>query len=1403
MTTTSRYADYFVIDKDYFPCVDEDAIKKAAPDFWTKYYPHDTFIDLLKKFEKIIGRSNVKTLWIEGAYGTGKSYAAHTLKRILEVNDNELKTYFKEHQGQQKLLTDDLLNKYLGHKKNNGKIMTAFRYASGSIHSTQDLLLAVQQSIQKALKDAGVKNHGEGTLKEGILRWLNDSANKNYFNALLEKPDYSALFSGQTANDIIADLSKSSKDTSELVRNIFKLASDNGITAMKIDTENLKEWLTDVIQNNKLKAIVLIWDEFSDFFKNNRNSLSDFQSLISLCQSQPFYFVIVTHETGAIFSDGDKDGRKIFDRFERCEISLPTGIAFDLIAAAIKKKTSNEKEWNKYSDDLNDRVSDAQKMVAKAESITNNALQRIIPITPTAALLLKHISSAFASNQRSMFDFIKNTDTDDSRAFQWFIQNRGPLDDNPLLTIDHLWNFFYEKGKENLSPDIRSILSIYSRFADRLLESQKRVLKTVLMMEAIGSRLGIQFSGGKESFFHRTEENIALAFEGTDLDNNRAITIADNYLVADGILYNQPLGMGGKKQFSAALVGDNEVQVKKIADEIKVNLRTIDLIQQAKLTEDLLPLTLSQKQRFSLTSTTLDRFATDIKQVRNDANTPNTYKIYILLCFAKDEKERGAFQSKIKEAVKQDENKNVIILDATHVHFNDNLNDYVNFFAYSEYYRTSNQQLANDYSNRVQKILTEWKEQIAQNQFRIYCATLLTLQEQLQNGKYCANVNAVMDELKSTVKKKYRYSFDDADVSEAVWRQTNFKSGAKCGLERIASQSFKGLEDKVLATEWKCVSYWETYSSSAISKIKISLDKLIAKHFEKSGHISVHDILAHLQEFGFFPCGLYSFLTGFLLKEYGTDQQYRFSDGNTGGSMTVEKFAEMLESGIKNIFIPDSKYRDCFLVLQTEEERAFFKLLDVVFRISSNNYPTPELAVNVLSSKLKELQFPLWTLHYTKTKSLLEDYIDKLAELVSTDGNNMLNSVDDIGKKVKDNPQDIKALKTFITVENIASGMKNFLERFENGRLLDLAKEISTRDYLQDVAKQFDASESLWLWDKNVGEERIRDLIADYRLIACSNQIVSRSSSLDNCFKMWKEKINSLKLSQKSVMGFANQELRIVLQLLYDAIVNNNFDKTVRLKLLGELEKKTALLQDFFDNQLVLFRKVCVKELAELSDEDTAEVMSTLPKDCFYWEREPYHQLVDDKVKEYKRTQAKAKLHQLWKEKTNTTTPQDWSEQWTTPILCMLSTKDYENGKQAFNTINANNPTQEEINFATNFVSKASIIRDLDNDEKRNVCFTKHIIKEFSLILTDITNVRKLLREQNRSVPVYDWFPRPDSIENTLRQAALADYKKNVYKKAIQVIDNMEPAELKKYLKQLFMENMTVGIAIIASKGEK
>lgn len=57
------------------------------------------------------------------------------------------------------------------------------------------------------------------------------------------------------------------------------------------------------------------------------------------------------------------------------------------------------------------------KLVKTVARISDKEMKGILPIHPYAALLLKHISSAFDSNQRSMFDFIKNDRGDEIKGF--------------------------------------------------------------------------------------------------------------------------------------------------------------------------------------------------------------------------------------------------------------------------------------------------------------------------------------------------------------------------------------------------------------------------------------------------------------------------------------------------------------------------------------------------------------------------------------------------------------------------------------------------------------------------------------------------------------------------------------------------------------------------------------------------------------------------------------------------------------------------------------------------------------------------------------------------------------------------------------------------------------------------
>ena len=84
-----KYCEYFNVNEKYFPCIDESAINSGVS--WQATYPHEAFISLLNGAEKMLGGITNKSLWIHGAYGTGKSQCAYALKKILEAPEAEVR----------------------------------------------------------------------------------------------------------------------------------------------------------------------------------------------------------------------------------------------------------------------------------------------------------------------------------------------------------------------------------------------------------------------------------------------------------------------------------------------------------------------------------------------------------------------------------------------------------------------------------------------------------------------------------------------------------------------------------------------------------------------------------------------------------------------------------------------------------------------------------------------------------------------------------------------------------------------------------------------------------------------------------------------------------------------------------------------------------------------------------------------------------------------------------------------------------------------------------------------------------------------------------------------------------------------------------------------------------------
>ncbi len=1385
MANSSKYREYFDIDDRYFPCIDDAAINAGAP--WDNTYPHSTFIGMLTEMERALARqNNGKTLWIEGAYGTGKSQCAYALRKILEVPEAELRKYWNRYEPLKN--KTDLLEKLIGHKKKG--IVVAYRYASGGIMSARDLFFAIQESVKSALVQQNVPYLGENTLKESIIAWLEDTDHKLMFNSLLQNPDkeWRALFSQSTADEVLNALRKNS-EVKSLVDNIFRLADKEGITALTIDADRLIAWLTDIIDRNNVR-IVLIWDEFSDYFKNNRESLSEFQRIAALVQNKHFYFVVVTHEPQQIYvADNDRGTQsKVSDRFISIPIVLPDNIAFDLIGHAFNVKSAAKPQWNILADDLNDRVKNSRSRVMGVAKIDNpQVMKDIMPLHPMAALILKNIASAFKSNQRSMFDFIKSSNTDDVKAFQWFIENTGPFDDHPLLTVDMLWNFFYEKGRDNLTSDIRLILDTFPQ-QQNLRDDEKAVLKAILIMQAIDQRLG-----GTIDLLKATDQNLSYVFEGiSDLDGIKSARLAKG-LKDKGILVSNPIG-GGRYVYAAAVLAGDQAKIDEHKKNVRQSSTTSKLVTEGGLST-VLSLPPALRLRFEsepgtgkITPVTAADFTRTINILR-DKDT--TWNFHAVIAFARDEGEAATFRKTLKTAVADKQYKNIVFIDALSTPLgSEAFEQYVDFSAMAMYYQGSNNTSSRDNSDKAKRVLDpDWKNRIYNGQFVVYTYAN-------PEGEKLGNGQGVVSVLQTIVTTKFPNVFDFArGLTESQLKITQgMKQSAKAGITQITSGVVVGIEKHVLPTVWKTDNYWEnpTTSSLPISKIKVEVDKFIRSAFDHGGQISIGRIYDFLENsYGFAPCNLSAFIAGFLLKEYGSEP-YRYSDSSGGHEqMTPDKLAEMLGNYI------GKSPKPTYIVKMTADEMTFYDLTEKAWGIQPNSCSSAGQAAIAVTAKMRELNLPVWCLEEVDTTGVF-DVVQKYSELVQKEGNEAHEKAVEIGKIASVKPSFVNNLSVLLTKENCRDGMREYLHSFEGGKIIELATAIGAENnVLTDICHLFEVKHSC-LWDKKTGEDEIRKLLTEYSVVKESNAILNVSAhSLAGAFKEWRERLKFIGISCDALRA-KHPALAKILDTLLKICKQEDILPEQLKAFHSELVMHGAEIKELLNNDRSVFAEIYELYLEDLSDDDIANVKIASGTGLFELSKTDCNIKVKRAAEEFRKNQLKSQLFNLWRDKTGTKNPHEWSNLYKTPILCCISEDEYEEAKKAFGTLNRNEGTDVEIKDSLAFLESTTTLFDaLADDDKRNTAFTRDIIGEYNVLLPDPDKVRDTL--SRLSVDVYDWRDNP-GVKRKVKQLAEAEYNAGGSDKVLQKIDEMDDAQLKQYLKRLVKDNITVGIEILISR---
>lgn len=177
--------------------------------------------------------------------------------------------------------------------------------------------------------------------------------------------------------------------------------------------------------------------------------------------------------------------------------------------------------------------------------------------------------------------------------------------------------------------------------------------------------------------------------------------------------------------------------------------------------------------------------------------------------------------------------------------------------------------------------------------------------------------------------------------------------------------------------------------------------------------------------------------------------------------------------------------------------------------------------------------------------------------------------------------------------------MRIFLERFEGGKLLNVAKEIGAEDsVLADIKKLFSVQYSA-LWIGSTGEDEIRKLITEYEVVKSTNVLLNVTAhSKDAAFKEWRETLKFIGFSYESVKAKKPALDKFFYNLLRIANYEDMLPDNMK-SFLNEMNNHNADIREVLDNPLAVFMNVYAPYLDGFSDVECEEIKNSISSEMF------------------------------------------------------------------------------------------------------------------------------------------------------------------------------------------------------------
>ena len=1395
---SKHYNEYFSISEDYVPCMDKNAINRNKRT-WLNYYPHKTFIDILRELLQQLNGGN-RAIWLTGAYGTGKSHAALVIQKLF-MDDESLVIEWLDRFT--RLIPAPVRDQLLARRKE--KILVIFESGSTGVNATNQFLVRIERAITTILADSGYAIPAKGTL-ESIISRVHEEG-EHFFksrDAMQSKLDYLNP-SIETSKEIEILLREPGR-TDGLIEDVVKVLQARNIY-LDISTETLLKWIKDILTINDASRMVFVWDEFSTFVEQNRTELKTMEEIAEAAQQGDFFFMPVTHmNLGAYVAEGSESAKKAKDRFIFKALDMPTNTALKLAANAFIPNETLKPEWAAECDILWSEVKNLVEIymlpkLGGSETVESSDFMGVLPIHPMAGFVLQHLATAIGSNQRSLFDFLKGSAY--GNEFQDFI-NQGGLDERnkQFLTVDYLWHYFVERDDLGASDNLKAVRTEFARHKQRLQPEEQRVFKAVLLFSLLGRAL----SDGHE-LLQPTEENIRRSFTG-DAGLSGVDSILRN--LADQHCFSL---VNGRCEMFGTAVDNSELIKKKATLQGKFSNFVLEEKTQGELTKKIRDW--NYGTRYEVRALGVDALAPSNIKFK-EAFGPEGNQVLIQFVLAKDHAEQLQADTKIQRAAEHFKNYRIVFLTMPDVTFcSQNANQWDTYLEqWASYDLARDSATKNLHKQQIEILDQKWFKLIMQNDREIRATWLPSCDGILTNEKLgWGQLQKFLENLTKTWFSDFTDDLSGYNIP-AFGLPNSLQNWATAGIqfEKMDKPGpWKKVIDNYQQQKISGEDAWFSQNPNHnLTKIRNYCKSRLDNTVGKGAPCSIRKIYIDLQRqpFGLRRVPHSAFILGFAMKEWLTSsRQLQWTDNINSHPLTIGVLAEIIEEVVKDD--GDNKIKNEKLICRlSPEEKAFVENYGIMFNIHAIQDGTIESSLLSIQKRLEDIsgKTPLWIIpDYIRTHidddteqlcSIVEDLCAALQISSKSDTAKRSSHIKNIGTLLKADPILASKFSEYMIPDMFDSAFREYVDR--NCSELKAKAEASgdkEPTYYRAISEKF-AQTSGWLWKSQDIEPILNEVSRRYDVII-SVQRLTRALG----FVSFEE---SLGLLQRAVFDKNKVSLAClvskypILQILINAL-SAQMDSANIEELAKVLNNYAEIIERvFFDaehNAQIQVLKVVLGESwpQGASPKEELEIYATLGQ----WaksEEDFFKEQGVAAVRTFADGLLSSKLQKAWQERTGSTSPSAWSIQHQAPALFLFAEQDAA-FRDLINIVDSPSDTvpAKQLKAIERLATEASWAPDIANWEGR---FLKYVLPERYWGLTITAKALAHWLEASLGSDANRWLDDP-KLGQVVEDFVKKNYENGHKKLALEAVHKMSDKEAKQRLLELIEKNPDVGLAIM------